>query len=71
MRLSNAGLWHLDHIVSSYLDYYHQARPHQRKENKPLLGVWPDIDAPPDKDEEIFCREWLCGVLKYYERTAA
>ncbi len=33
------GLGHLDHIVSSYSDYYHHARPHQRKENKPLLGV--------------------------------
>lgn len=65
------GLGHLDHLVSSYLDYYHQARPHQRKENKPLLGVWPEVDDPPDKAEEVVCREWLGGVLKHYERRAA
>ena len=33
---SFSGLGHLDHITSCYLDYYHQARPHQRKDNKPL-----------------------------------
>lgn len=65
------GLGHLDHLVSSYLEYYHQARPHQRKDNKPLLGVWPETDDPPDKTEEVVCREWLGGVLKHYERIAA
>ncbi len=65
------GLGHFDHIVSSYCDYYHHARPHQRKSNKPLLGVWPEVNDPPDKDEEIVCREWLGGVLKHYERKAA
>lgn len=65
------GLGHLDHITSSYVDYYHLARPHQRKENKPLLGVWPEVDAPPASGQEIDCREWLGGVLKHYERKAA
>lgn len=35
------GLGHLDHIVTSYLDFYHACRPHQRLDNKPPLGVWP------------------------------
>lgn len=65
------GLRHLNHITSCYLDYYHQARPHQRKENKPLLGVWPEVDDPPESGEEIVYREWLGGVLKHYERKAA
>jgi putative transposase len=65
------GLGHLDHIVACYLDYYHQARPHQRKENKPLLGVWPEVHDPPNNGGEIVCREWLGGVLKHYERKAA
>ncbi|QDT68766.1 Integrase core domain protein [Planctomycetes bacterium MalM25] len=65
------GLGHFDHIVTCYCDFYHQARPHQRKENKPLLGVWPEVDDPPNEDEEIVCRQWLGGVLKHYERTAA
>lgn len=65
------GLGHLDHLVAWYLEYYHQARPHQRKDNKPLLGVWPEVDDPPGKVEEVVCREWLGGVLKHYERAAA
>jgi putative transposase len=65
------GLGHLDHLVNSYLDYYHDARPHQRKDNKPLLGVWPEIDDPPEESKEVICREWLGGVLKHYERNAA
>ncbi|MCA9239600.1 MAG: hypothetical protein KDA37_05350 [Planctomycetales bacterium] len=65
------GLGHLDHLVSSYLGYYHQARPYQRKDNKPLLGVWPEVDDPPDKTEEVVCSEWLGGVLRHYERAAA
>ncbi|TWT48994.1 integrase core domain-containing protein [Botrimarina hoheduenensis] len=65
------GLGHFDHLVSSYCDYYHACRPHQRKENKPLLGVWPEVDDPPEEGEEIVCRQWLGGVLKHYEREAA
>lgn len=65
------GLGHLDRLVSSYVEYYHGCRPHQRKDNKPLLGVWLEIDDPPDRQEEVVCREWLGGVLKHYERTAA
>jgi putative transposase len=65
------GLGHLDHLVSSYRDYYHTCRSHQRKDNKPLLGVWPEVDDPPDESEKLVCREWLGGVLKHYERKAA
>ncbi|WP_168205297.1 hypothetical protein [Bythopirellula goksoeyrii] len=57
--------------MSAYLEYYHQARPHQRKENKPLLGVWPEVDDPLDGSDEIVCRQWLGGVLKHYERKTA
>lgn len=65
------GLGHLDYLVSSYVDYYHAYRPHQRKDNKPLLGVWPEVDDPPEKEGEVICRQWLGGVLKHYERKAA
>lgn len=65
------GLGHLDHITSCYLDYYHACRPHQRLDNKPPLGVWPEVDDPPESADEIVCREWLGGVLKHYERKAA
>lgn len=65
------GLGHLDYLVSEYVSYYHELRPHQRKDNKPLLGHWPDADDPPNSNEEIVCQERLGGVLKHYERTAA
>ena len=53
------------------MDYYRACRPQQRKDNKPLVGVWPEIDDPPDKGQEVICRESLGGVLKHYERVAA
>ena len=65
------GLEHLDYLVSEFVDYYHDLRPHQRKENKPLLGVWSEVDDPPCTVEEVVCRERLGGVLKCYERAAA
>ncbi|WP_197531236.1 integrase core domain-containing protein [Posidoniimonas corsicana] len=33
------GMNYLDHLVSEFVDYYHELRPHQRKDNKPLLGA--------------------------------
>ncbi|MEM7519376.1 MAG: transposase, partial [Planctomycetota bacterium] len=65
------GLKHLDYLVEEYVRYYNQLRPHSRKGDKPLLGVWQDSHDPPAQREEIVCREWLGGVLKYYEREAA
>ncbi len=65
------GLEHLDYLVSEFVDYYHELRPHQRKENKPLLGVWSAADDPLEEGEEIICCERLGGVLKCYERDAA
>lgn len=65
------GLRRLDYLVRSYVEHYHVARPHQRKDNKPLVGVWSDLDDPPDKPETVVCRESLGGVLRHYERVAA
>ena len=65
------GLTHLDYLVSSYVEHYHAARPHQRKENKPLVGVWSDVDDLPDQVEHVVCVEILGGVLKHYKRSAA
>ncbi len=70
-RLIVFELGHLDHFTGCYLDDYHHARPHWRLENKPLLGVWPEVDAPPESGDEIVCRELLGGVLKHSERKAA
>ena len=65
------GLGHFDYIVSEYVSFYNERRPHQRKDNKPLLGVWLDDDDPPAGNKEIVCHSKLGGVLKHYERVAA
>jgi putative transposase len=59
------GKRHLNHIVSEFLRYYHEERPHQGLGNVPLSGL------PETGDGEIVCREWLGGLLKHYERRAA
>lgn len=65
------GKKHLDHIVSSYLDFYNEVRPHQSLDNRPLTGNWPGVDDPLTEDEQIICHERLGGLLRHYERIAA
>lgn len=65
------GKKHFDYLVASYLDYYHEQRPHQSLGNRPLRGDWPEVDDPLVDGEKIVCHERLGGVLKHYERTAA
>ncbi len=69
-RFFAIGLNHLDYLVSEYTRYYNELRPHQRKENKPLLGLWKDNNDPPDEPNQVACLERLGGVLKCYERVA-
>lgn len=49
------GLKHFDYL-EEYARYYNEFRPHQRKENKPLLGVWSEDNDPPIAQEQI---AWL------------
>ena len=65
------GQEHLDHIVSEYVDYYNELRPHQSLDNRPLQGKWPTVDEPPDDKEHVVCHQRLGGVLKHFERLAA
>ena len=62
---------HLNHIVSSFVEYYNTLRPHQGVENVPLSGSVPEEQSVTVNPGEIVCREWLGGVLKHYERRAA
>ena len=57
------GEAHLRYVVSSYIDHYHQDRPHQGIGNE-------IIDPPPQGNGEIVCHERLGGLLKYYRRAA-
>lgn len=62
---------HLNHIVSSFVEYYNTLRPHQGLENVPLSGTVPEEQTASIDSDKIVCREWLGGVLKHYERKAA
>jgi len=73
------GTQHFNHLVASWLEYYHNERPHQAKENEllsPRRGprknrrrVPEAIDLPELRD--VHCRERLGGLLKHYYRKAA
>ena len=66
------GEAHLRRILSTWLEYYHNFRPHQG-----LGNVVPTMsEKPPDMEEvlgsgEVVCRQWLGGLLRHYERKAA
>jgi hypothetical protein len=58
----------LRRVVSESLEYYHQERNHQGKDNRLLFPVC----APKERGSQgaIQCRERLGGLLKYYSRAA-
>ena len=71
------GKQHMYHLVSKMLEYYHQERPHQSKENAPLVvaragkakGKRPPPNVAPVSS--VTCRQRLGGLLKHYFRDAA
>ncbi len=57
------GEEHLRYVISEYMTFYHQERPHQ--------GIGNIIIAPqPQGKGEIVCHERLSGLLKSYRRAA-
>ena len=69
------GKAHFDYIVSEYVSYYIECRPHQGLDNKllPLPRGIPDDDGdvvPPDSSN-IKCEHRLGGILKHYYHDAA
>jgi len=77
------GPQHMDHLVSEMVTHYHQERPHQAKDNKPLLTKTATVSRksnrrkkdpqPPDAIPvtRIKRRQRLGGLLKHYFREAA
>jgi len=73
----------MDHLVAEMVTHYHEERPHQSKENAPLVAPTANrrpadrtkvsrADASESVAGEIKCRERLGGRLKhYYYRHAA
>jgi putative transposase len=73
----------MDHLVSDFVGYYREERPHQSKDNAPLV-----LDTPPPEPKkskrknkeskpdtvpisQIDCRQRLGGVIKHYYRKAS
>jgi putative transposase len=70
------GQQHFDHIVSEYVDYYHDCRPHQGIGNVLLPNVHGETDdeepeADPLQLTKVKCERRLGGLLKHYYRDAA
>jgi putative transposase len=73
------GQEHFDHIVSEYVAYYHERRPHQGLGNAllPASGSEPcaiDAEASPAKSlalADVKCETRLGGLLKHFYRVAA
>jgi putative transposase len=76
------GERHLNYLISVFADYYHRLRPHQAKENEPLMPVRVAKKRRRRKQQtapepatlslfEIRCERRLGGLLKHYYRNAA
>ena len=50
--------------VASYVEHYHEERPHQSLENAPIHGIEQQTTGP------VRCNERLGGILKHYSRAA-
>ena len=50
--------------VSSYVEHYHEERPHQSLDNAPTHG----IEQPASG--KVISRERLGGILEHYQRAA-
>src|SRR5262249_38072095 len=57
---------HLRVAVRSFMQHYHEERPHQGLDNELIVPRTTAINSGP-----IACRERLGGLLKFYEREAA
>lgn len=65
------GEQHFNYLISQYVAYYHEERPHQSLSNEPLAGKqMAPVDELPQPDQ-IECHQRLGGVLKHYYRKAA
>ncbi len=65
------GEEHFNYLISEYVRYYHEERPHQGKSNLPLSQTAPPNEVLDLSETEIVCRTRLGGLLKHYERNAA
>ena len=64
------GEKHLQHIVSEYVNFYNELRPHENRDHLPPAMKEPPLEAETICLENVVCRERLGGLLKHYEWAA-
>ncbi|HEX5106396.1 MAG TPA: integrase core domain-containing protein, partial [Pirellulaceae bacterium] len=74
------GEKHFNHLCAEYLAHYHEERPHQSLDNRPLKQTIPrgrptNHFGPLVEQvvplSEVRCQERLGGLIKHYYRKAA
>ena len=77
------GKEHMDYLVNEMVSHYHEERPHQSKDNSPLVPATSNgspkkakrrnDESPPDTVplSEIDCHQRLGGLRKHYYRKVA
>jgi len=58
-------------LCSEFLIHYHEKRPHQGRDNRPLSGVEPAEWTGTIRADVIVGEKRLGGLLKHYSRRAA
>ena len=66
-RLILFGERSLRHVLHEYMAHFHHKRNHQGKDN---VLLFPTGSQDLKRQGPLQCREWLGGLLKYYERAA-
>jgi putative transposase len=61
------GREHFDLLNREYVEHYHHERPHQARDDQPLVKS----DASATPTGAVMMRERLGGVLRHYARAAA
>lgn len=64
------GEAHLRHLVTSYVEYYNQFRPHQGLGNRPLTAPAEAAASAAASPGAIVCEARLGGLLRHYVRRA-
>ena len=64
------GRWHLDHLVSEFVDYYNHQRSHMERDHLPPVRKEPDEVATLAMDQ-IEVQGYVDGLVKSFERKAA
>lgn len=65
-----SGEQHMDYLVQEFVDFYHEERPHQGRDNE-LLTPYDEPEPGILSISSVNCSERLGGVLKHYHRQAA